>query len=312
MFALTRLFTLGALVSSAAAPAAAATGVEWQWPDGEVRKYRVAADVKMPQVLIFSNDYNKDVRVYDYAFIVDVDCMPTRATGKGWELACDITEAQFNANVASNDLNIGLEVLDQWDQKLVDNAKVTFELTSDGKVKDFDLQGLNERNTRIRMIKETMRPVLLRGFSAFDLNLPKKGDASKPWKQKTQLALMLPVINGMLGATQLQSEVAEEEGTKVTIDTVGRGTLTMDLMAGSGAAPPDSYDSVMRSRSAFDTATGNLLERSYLVESQLTPGSGSAIGGTEQTPYVQAVQLTYRADGMPMPMLGPNKVEEVK
>ncbi len=309
MSALTRLFTLGALVTSVAAPAAAATGVEWQWPEGEVRKYRVAADVTMNQVLIFSKEYNKDVRVYDYAFVVDVDCKPTSATGKGWELACDITEAQLNASVAKNDLNIGLEVLDEWDQKLVDDAILTFELTADGKVKDFDIQGLNERNTRIRMIKETMRPVLLRGFSAFDLNLPKKGDAAKPWKQKTQLALMLPVINGMLGATQLQSEVAEEDGTKLTIDTVGRGTLTMQQEGADTRLAPDSYDSVMRSRSVFDTATGNLLERSYLVESQLTPGSGSAVGGVEQTPYIQAVQLTYRADGMPMPMLGPNKAD---
>jgi len=309
MLALSRLFALGALVSASAAPAVAATGVEWQWPDDEVRRYRIAADVKLTQPLLFSAEYNKDVRVFDFAVAIDTKCQPTRAMSKGWEIACDVTEAQFNAHAAANDVPIGMEVLAEWDQKLVDNATVTFVLTTDGRVQDFDVDGLNERNTRIRMIKETMRLVLLRGFAAFDLNLPKNGDGAKPWKQKTQVMLQLPVIDGMAGATQLQSEVAEEEGSKLTIDTVGRGTLTMQEVL--DRKTPDSYDAVVRSRSLFDTSTGNLLERSYLVESNLTPGSGSAVGA-QQVPYIQAVQLTYVADGMPMDMLGANSVETMQ
>ncbi len=312
MSAFARFLALGITVASFSAPAVAAEGLAWQWPDGEVRRYRLAADVKLPNPIIFSNEYNKDARVYDFAVAVDAACQPTGSVGKGWEVACDITAAQLNANITKNDVNIGLEILDQWDQKLVDDATVVFVLSEDGKVKDFDVQGLNERNTRIRLIKETMRLVLMRGFAAFDLNLPKKGDGTKPWKQSTQLSLVLPVITGMAGATQMQSEVASEDGSRVTIDTTGRGALSV-LQSGQDARlAPDTYDSVIRSRSVFDTATGNLLERSYLVESNLTPGSGSAVGGAQQVPYVQAVQLTYVADGVPMTNLGPNAVKEAQ
>jgi hypothetical protein len=113
----------------------------------------------------------------------------------------------------------------------------------------------------------------------------------------------------MIGSIQLQSEVAGEDGSQVTIDTTGRGALTMTQQGADARLAPDTYDSVMRSRAVFDTAAGNLLERSYIVEANLTPGSGSSVGGVEQVPYVQAVQLTYVADGTPMDMLGPNKVE---
>ncbi len=309
MLALSRLFALGTFVSAFAAPAAAATGVEWRWPDDEVRRYRIAADVALTQPLLFSADYNKDVRVFDFAVALDTKCQPTRALSKGWEIACDITEVQFNVHAAANDVPIGMEVLAEWDQKLVDDAMVTFVLTTDGRVRDFDLEGLNERNTRIRMVKETMRLVLLRGFAAFDLNLPKNGEGAKPWKQKTQLILHLPVIDGMTGAARLQSEVSAEDGSKLTIDTVGSGTVMMQEVL--ARKTPDSYDAVVRSRSVFDTSTGNLLERSYLVESNLTPGSGSAVG-SQQVPYIQAVQLTYVSDGMPMDMLGANTVEEMQ
>ena len=312
MHAFVRLFALGTVVSALSAPAWGADGLVWKWPEGEVRRYRLAADLKLPNPIIFSNDYNKDVRVYDFAVAVDAACQSARTAGNGWDIACDITAAQLNANVASHDLNIGLEVLDQWDQKLVDDATVTFFLSADGKVKDFDIQGLNERNQRIRLVKETMRLVLQRAFAAFDLNLPKKGEGGKPWKQKGQMELYLPVITGMAGSTQLQSEVVEEDGSKVTIDTSGRGALSVLQSGQDGRLPPDTYDSVLRSRAVFDTATGNLLQRSYLVESTLTPGSGSAIGGVQQVPYVQGVELTYVADGVPMANLGPNVAKEAQ
>ncbi len=289
----------------------AADGLVWQWPEGETRRYRLKADLQLHQAMFLQAEYNKDSRVYDLAYAVDLDCKAVEQ-GKGFLVTCDIDDAQLTA--AGEDPDNLLPILDEWDGKLTDSAKVQLTLTEDGRVKEIDLLGLNERNQRIRLIKETMHALLSRGLSAFDLQLPKKGnDEGESWKQKSELVMQLPILVGGVGSSQLRNEVSGDDGGLPVIDTTGRGSLMIgEQISGPGdTRPPDVFDFTVSARGTFDPAKGMLVSRAMMVQGTLTPGSGSAMG-TVAAPYILAADLQYVAPGTPSTMLGNNAVRPMK
>jgi hypothetical protein len=254
--------------------------------------------------MFFLSEYNKDSRVFDVAYALDLSCKASEQ-GKSYLVTCDVDDAQLTA--AGEDADNLLTVLDEWDEKLVNDATVEITLTPDGKVKEIDLVGLNERNQRIRSIKETMHAVLARGLSSFDLQLPKKGVAEGTWKQKSELVMQLPVLVGGVGSSQLQNSVSGEQEGLPVIDTVGRGSLMVgEQVEGPGdTRPPDIFDFEVSARGTFDNDKGMLVSRAGLVKGQLTPGSGSALG-TTPAPYVLAIDLTNVPAGAQTTMLGKN------
>lgn len=285
--------------------ASAADGLTWQWPEGETRRYRLKANLKLHQAMFFMAEYNTESRVYDVAYALDMSCTAA-PQGKGLLATCDIDDVQFSA--AGEDPDNLLPILDEWDQKLVNDSTIELTLTDDGKLKEVDLIGLNERNNRIRGIKETMHALLTRGFSTFDLQLPKKGsDGGESWKQKSELVMQLPVLVGGVGSSQLQNEVTGEADGVATIETTGRGSLMVgEMVEGPGdRRPPDVFDFTVASTADFDTEAGFLRSRVLQVHGELTPGSGSALG-TVAAPYDLTTSLKYIAPGSAQTMLGNN------
>lgn len=285
--------------------ASAADGLVWQWPEGESHRYRLKTSLQLHQAMFFMAEYNAESRVYDVAYALDLTCTGG-PQGKGLLVRCDIDGAQFSA--AGEDPDNLLPILDEWDQKLVEDCTVELTLTEDGRLKEVDLIGLNERNNRIRSIKETMHALLTRGFSTFDLQLPKKGDdEGAPWKQKSEMVMQLPVLVGGVGSSQLQNAVTGVEDGVATIETTGRGSLMVgELVEGPGdRRPPDVFDFEVSARGAFDTEAGFLRSRVLSVHGELTPGSGSALG-TVAAPYDLSANLLYVAPGSAQTMLGNN------
>jgi len=306
----TALVFLGFLAGPSAAHGA--DGLEWNWPEDESRRYRLKSEFSLHQAMMFYAEYNRSARVYDAAFALDVKCAPTRTTNKVIEVECDVDAAQIQAG-GEDDGNLQ-EILEEWDTKLEEDAKVQLIFTTDGKVRQIDLLGLNERNQRIRLIKETMHAFVTRMFSTFDLQLPKNGDdEGQPWKQRSELVLQLPLITGGAGSSKITSKVSEGEDGAVQIDTTGRASLMAgEQVSGPGdTRPPDIFDLTVSSRAAFDTDEGLLASRAMQVTGELTPSSGSAMG-TNAAPYVFASELTYVPPGTAMPNLGPTKVRPMR
>jgi len=290
--------------------AQAATGLQWQWPEETKRRYRVKSDISLHGAIMMEAEYNRSARVYDLAIAMDVDCTPSRV-GKTFELLCAIDKVQMQAG-GEDDGNL-LEILQEWASKL-EEAEVLLLLSADGKVKQVDLRGMNERNQRIRRIKETLHAFVTRMFSTFDLQLPKGGDdEGEAWKQRSELVLQLPLLTGGAGSSQLSSSATEEEGSNVVIDTTGRASLMIgQQITGPGdTRPPDVFDLTLSSRSVFDTEQGLLTSRAMQVRGDLTPSSGSAMGRAP-APYLFAAELQYVPPGTAMPNLGPTKVRPMK
>jgi len=297
---------------AASGAAHAATGLVWQWPEDEARRFRLKADISLHQAVMLEAEYNRSARVYDLAIALDVKCTPTRLGKSSIEVACDVDAAQLQAGGEDDD-NLPM-ILQEWDDKLENDARIQMSFTNDGKVREIDLVGLNERNQRIRLIKETLHAFVTRMFSTFDLQLPKEGDdEGKSWRQRSEMVVQLPMITGSAGSSQLNSTVSSVDGDHAIIDTVGRSTLMIgQQVSGPGnSRPPDVFDLTLSSRAVFDTAQGILVGRTLQVRGDLTPSSGSAMG-TKPAPYLFAAEVQYVPPGAAMPMLGDSTVRPMR
>jgi len=299
-------FLLGALASS---PASASEGLAWKWD--APRRFQIFADVKLAEWLTFTKSHNVDARVTSFLLGVTASCADTgRGSKRTVEVGCTIEDLQIEAVSTESDQGRLQPILDEIDQKLV-GAQVRILHGDDGRVKNYDVDGLDKDWRRENLMAETLRLVLGRAFAALDLQLPRKGDdRGRAWRQTGVLALAVPSAHGSVGQSTVDHQVGKVSGTRVEITSAGRGVVGSGAMIqvapGGPERPANMYDMTIHSVAVFDTALGTLLERQYLAEGSPT-ASSLASEGTKGTTYVQAVRLRLIPDGVDAPPLGPNR-----
>lgn len=281
-----------ALMGSSAAHAT--EGLEWKWEVGAERTFLFQAQVRLAEMLYFPAPLNQDLRVVEFYLAAVSDCRAEAAAGKkAWELRCTFEDVQLTAAPPEADAGKGLiEILDAYDQMLL-AAEAQLVFGRDGRVRNFDLEGVDASIRRQRVMQEVLRLVLLRAFAGLDLQLPKHGDdGGKSWRQSETFAMQLPKSMGTMGGIQLDSSVTATDGAVVTIDTVGKGTVSSGESIGAPGEerPRNFFDLEMRSRATFDTAQGVLLSRDYVVSGEPTASSVLATG-VAGTAYVQAIHV---------------------
>ncbi len=300
---------VAALALSASSFAHATDGLEWKWDVGTERKYLVQAQVRLSEMIYFTAPLNQDLRVVEFYVALFTTCRSEAAAGKkAFELRCKIDDVQLTAAPPEVDSNRDLvQTLDEYDKMLLD-AEIQMVFGADGRIRNFDLEGIDASIRRQREMQETLRLVLLRAYAGLELELPKKGDdGSTQWRQTESFAMQLPKSVGTMGGVRLDHAVAGTEGTVVTIDTAGKGTISSGETIGAPGQerPRNFYDMDMRSRATFDTAQGTLVSRDYLVSGMPTASSAIATG-VEGTPYVQAVHVELIPPNAKVKPLDPN------
>lgn len=303
-----RLALVCALLLGAPRLAVAGEALAWNWDSP--RRYQLLADVKLAEWLNFTKTHNVDARVTSFLLGITTTCTDTGGGGKrNFDLACRIEDVQIEATSTRSDAGRLLPILDEIDGKLV-GATVRVLQGRDGRIKNYDLEGLDRDWRRENLMVETLRLVLGRAFAAFDLGLPRKGDVARPWRQTGVLAMALPSAHGSIGQSTIDHQVAAVDGSRVEIASTGRGIVgageMIAVQRGGPERPANMYEMTIQSLSVFDRELGTLIDRQYLVEGVPT-ASSIAAEGTAGTTYVQAVRLTWIPEGEEAPALGPNR-----
>jgi len=289
-----------------------AQGLQWSWDDGVKRKYLLRSQVLLPNFMQFNKELNRDARVSEFLVSVVTTCYALDSIGKDrFELRCDIDDFAISGAPPNSDKGMLLEIFDEMDQKLVDGGWVQMVFHRDGRILDYDLEGVDKRNSRNRRIQENIRLVLGRAFAAMDLELPKKGiDPGGAWEQKSSpLAMHFPSEYGTFGSANVNHQVTEVTDV-VSIATSGRGALGpakfITVRTGGPERIESQYDLSYEGVTVFDPAKGTMIEHEYLVDGMPTPSSMAAEGG-EGISYVQMTRLELLPEGKALPNLGPNE-----
>jgi hypothetical protein len=166
---------------------------------------------------------------------------------------------------------------------------------TNGRVRTIDLEGVDKtRNQRFSQIAETMRLLMVRAFAPLDLELPRKGDdkGKGTWRSDTMLATRLPVEAGTMGQVPVSHAITATDGSVIAFSSKGKGVIASGEMrvVNNVEVPAVTLDLSYEGVARFDTATGRLLERDYLVDGRETASSLTA-DGTAGTIYVQSARL---------------------
>jgi len=181
----------------------------------------------------------------------------------------------------------------------------------DGRLRNVDLEGVEARDRRTSEIREAMRLVMTRVYAPLDLQLPKNGDDKDrgAWKQGSSVVLEFPSDVGSMGSAKVRHTIVATEGSVVTIETTGRGTLGSGQMvevAPGQERPANLFEMSLAGRARFDTARGLLIDRDYTAEGTPTASSLTS-DGREGYPYVQVAHLELIEEGTEPPPLGANQ-----
>lgn len=306
-----RKILLSLVLCALSLPAAAADGLLWRWPEGEVRRYHIKADVRLSEWLVLRKEANSDLRLAQFLVGVNTSCSPVARVGKrAWELDCKIDDVQFIGATTRADSGKLLPILDELDDKLV-GASMQIIFGEDGRIRNVGLEGVDKSWRRAILMQETMRLMLTRAFASLELQLPKKGDAKgRSWKQKGGHVMAFPSPYGTMGLAETTHQVSKTKDGLVQIASKGRGVVgpgeMITVRPGEPERPKNLYDLRIEGVATFDTTSGTLVERQYLVQGEPTASSVIAEGGGG-VHYVQAVRLVHVPAGQEMPPLGPNQ-----
>ena len=277
---------------------ALAEGISWSWEKPVT--YQIMAQVQLPELLQFNAAENIDARMVMFRFDLITTCTPVKNRGKKKvEIICSMDDVRLLGQPIPQDKGqLGLALKD-YDAQLED-ATLEILMTRDGLIKRYDLIGIERSNRRRVQFEENLMIVVARALAGIDLQLPKGGvDKGRVWKQKSVLAMGFPSNQGTMGSSVLKSVVTATEANSVVITSEGEGLMGSGVMieVGGKTQPKTLYKMKMNGVARFDTATGSLLEREYLVEGVSTTSSAK-IDSLTGMPYVQKIRVN-RIDTMP-------------
>jgi len=163
-------------------------------------------------------------------------------------------------------------------------ATVRLRMRTNGRLKGVEFKekaGHVTNNRRVNQMRENLRLMLYRAFAGLDLELPKKGVTEEDvWIQFDSALMMAPSNTGTRGASEIIHRVEKREGTLVTLQTSGQGTLT------PGEGSYNYYAARIEGHGIFDREHGLLIERGWMCAGQPTASSAAAQAGSG-LPYIQ-------------------------
>lgn len=279
--------------------AGATTGLAWSWPAAGWR-YQLLTRVNVPTLISMKAQENAEARVAQFQLEVVTRCAPTGEPAKsGWELRCDLEDIAVLATPVTPDAAPLAAIAREYDSRLT-GAWVQVQFSSDGRIKNIDLEQVDKSDPRQAAIHETMRLMLARAFAPMELTLPKGGDdkGKGAWRTDNLLATAFPSSQGTMGSVQVAHQITATEGGIVALRASGKGVVSsgeMVVVAGQ-ERPANTWEMVYDGEARFDVARGVLLERQYIADAQPT-ASSMASDGLAGMPYVQVARAVLLADG---------------
>lgn len=263
------------LLAGWGAAAEPVTGLAWRWEVGQTRRYHLSAAVDDVLVMPFMAALNTDLQIAGYGVNLIVACTARSKAGKtGWEVRCDIEDASLSVAPLNNSAERCGPVIEQWEKAWEDRAVVQLQLDTRGRMKSFDVDGLDEGIDRAQVIVTIMKVVLGRAFAGFDLPFPADGTDGGvgAWLIPQTAMFAMPSTNGTLGTGEVTAQVLASQAGKTVFSIVGKGTLA------NGSEPVEGQLSNMvagtlEGSGVFDATSGALVQVQALLLGRATASS---------------------------------------
>jgi len=210
--------------------------LQWSWaPDGQVA-YRLEATLVSPQGQTWPAEKNLNARVMETRITVETRCAG-KLDGKNWVVDCSLDTVELSGVSLPGTESTAQTVLLEYENEMKGKT-VNFRMGLDGRVKKFDLQGVNTRNSNHGLVLDGVRQILRRAFSPFDLQLPKNGDdRGKKWSQKgSPMVFEVMSAQGTAGGVSFKHLVSGRDGEAVRISSSGRAAVIDGVAIEAGAS----------------------------------------------------------------------------
>lgn len=258
-------------------PVQMTTSASMAWDYTKPQRLGLKTDVYLPEMIWFASGYNKQARVREFSLGLIADCKPQTVSRRVVEVACTLERVGLQAMSLPQEQGLVEPIVGEIDARLT-GAIVQLQMRNDGALKNIDIDGLTRRNQRFGRINENLRLIVTRAFAGLDLPLP-KSDPRQGWIQNRSWLLSAPALTGAAGVSEIVNKVISNEGHHVFVASAGRGIVS----------PRDginTYTLRLEAEATIDSATGTLVERTWMMAGGPTPGSLIA-QGFEGYPYLQ-------------------------
>ncbi len=278
------MHALLALLTAAAAADAVPT---YQWQKGETVRYYIESEIYWGAGIKASARLNLSTRIRDLKLRAEVECKVT-APGKFTELDCrlpwfDLAGEPVNETQARVDL-----VMADWEE-FTKPVQIIIVIGPDGRLREFDCNGLPSGNITEGKLSEQMRSFLRAAFSPLDISLPTDPkDWVRGWVRKDlSFMMLLPVTDGTAGAGTLKMSHVDDRLGLALVSTEGRATVGQSS-AVEASANGGLIDLRLGGEAWVDMTTGQLLFSGFTTDGRRT---ASASTGTADQEIAQSAAL---------------------
>lgn len=214
-----------------------------RWEPGATVRYHAESRMDVPGGLVFLGAVNTEARARVVELALDLSCQGA-AKKKGAAVSCEVDQVRLGGEAVTGEQ----ERLDRAlaeNARLLEDARVSFEVSEDGRLTNVDLKGTPDADARLNYTGELLRLLVRRAVAPLDLQLPKNGDdPGKPWRQSgAPLALeLLPTVapswsgssatyatsaTGVAGGISLKNALAGRQGAMARVTTEGEGNVVV-------------------------------------------------------------------------------------
>lgn len=249
----------------------------YKWTPGETVRFYLESELYWAAGLKAAARTNVDTRMRDLVIRAEVDCK-VAARGKSAELDCSLPWLDLTGQPIADRQERLDTVLADWEE-FTKKVEIIVLIGPDGKVREFDVNGLPSNNIREGQLGEQMRAFLRSAFAPLDLVLTTdEKDWVRGWERK-DLGLMfqLPVPDGTAGAGTFKANHVEDRLGLALVSTAGRATVAPS-QAVESSANGGLIDLRVGGEAWIDPATGQLLYSGFTTDGRRTASASTGTG----------------------------------
>jgi hypothetical protein len=221
---------------------------------------------------------NLSTRIQGIRMRAEVEC-EAKPFGKSTELKCTLPWLRLTADPQNDSQERVDRVMADW-LDYTRPVRVSVVVAPDGKLREFDVNGLPDGNLREGQLASQMRSFLRAMFAPLDVTLPTDPkDWIRGWK-RTDLGFMtqLPTGTGTAGAGTVKHSHVDDRLGLVLVDVTGRATVAPGGAVES-SANGGLVDLRLGGEAWIDPAAGQLLFSGFSTDGRFVASASGAGNG---------------------------------
>lgn len=258
-----------------------------------------------PVQLLASNNINARVVMIGAAF--DLDCSGEMGT-RDWKMLCELDNVGLQAAAFTPDKQDEVDTIMAEYMAFMEDAQVQVEMTTDGRIRMVDIEGIDKRDERMRYVHEYIRLIVRRGFAPMDIQLPRKNTAEvgDKWKRKTGSTTFEMFSRfGTAGGSLIKYEVADAAGGRVVVNHTGRGNIGVSssgstLTLGDGEMTATStglYNTVSNGYAYFEEGSSRWIYGEFSTSGTLNQAPTSGVNQFTQAAWIGRINDDGTVEG---------------